>query len=103
MAIFESGHTDIELWTTVPPQEECTRFRIFYPTEHESVPRLIVDVMSALGAWRVWTGALSTAGLRSIASGVKSTSCGRRTTRSRTSFRSVSTGLTPSRRMAAAQ
>lgn len=39
-----------------PPQEECTRFRIFYPAEHESVPRLIVEVMSALGAWRVWTG-----------------------------------------------
>lgn len=55
-AMFESWHTDVEWWTTVPPQEECTRFRIFYPIEHESVPRLIVDVMSALGAWRVWTG-----------------------------------------------
>ena len=28
-AMFESWHTDVEWWTTVPPQEECTRFRIF--------------------------------------------------------------------------
>jgi len=31
-AMFESWRTDVEWWTTVPPQEECTRFRIFYPT-----------------------------------------------------------------------
>lgn len=55
-AMFESWGIDVEWRTTVPPQEECTRFRIFYPAEHESVPRLIVEVMSALGAWRVWTG-----------------------------------------------
>jgi hypothetical protein len=55
-ATFESWRTDVEWWTTVPPQEECTRFRIFYPTRYEAVPRLIIDVMSALGAWRVWTG-----------------------------------------------
>ena len=61
-AMFESWNTDVEWWTTVPPQEECTRFRIFYPAEHESVPRLIVEVMSALGAWRVWTGSAADCG-----------------------------------------
>lgn len=55
-AMFERWGTDVEWWTTVPHQEECTRFRIFYPTEHESVPRLIVEMMSVLGAWQVWIG-----------------------------------------------
>jgi len=36
--------------------ERNTRFRIFYPNEYEIVPRVIVDVMAALGAWRVWAG-----------------------------------------------
>ena len=40
----------------VPPQEVCTRFRVFFPDDHQTVPRNIVDVMAALGAWRVWTG-----------------------------------------------
>jgi len=28
----------------------------FYSTKHESVPHLIVNVMSTLEAWRAWTG-----------------------------------------------
>jgi hypothetical protein len=32
-----------------PPQEEYTRFRIFYPIEHESVTHPLIDAMSALG------------------------------------------------------
>jgi len=55
-AMFDSWGDDVEWWETVPPREECTRFRIFYPDEYEIVPRVIVDVMAALGAWRVWAG-----------------------------------------------
>jgi hypothetical protein len=33
-----------------PPKEEYTRFRIFYPFEHELVTRILMNVMSALGA-----------------------------------------------------
>jgi len=54
--MFDSWSDDIEWWETVPPRDGCTRFRIFYPDEHKVVPRVIVDVMAALGAWRVWTG-----------------------------------------------
>lgn len=32
------------------PQEACTRFRMFVPDGHQTVPRVIVDVMAALGA-----------------------------------------------------
>ena len=52
-AMCESWSDDVEWWETVPPQEECTRFRVFYPNEYEPVPRIIVDVLAALGAWRV--------------------------------------------------
>ena len=55
-AMFDSWGDDAEWWETVPPRAECTRFRIFYPDEYEIVPRLIVDVMAVLGAWRVWGG-----------------------------------------------
>ncbi|WP_248898268.1 SWIM zinc finger family protein [Haloplanus halobius] len=55
-SMFDSWGGDVEWWETVPPREECTRFRIFYPDEYEIVPRVIVDVMAALGAWRVWAG-----------------------------------------------
>ncbi|ACM58545.1 hypothetical protein HALDL1_00525 (plasmid) [Halobacterium sp. DL1] len=55
-AMFDSWGDDVEWWDIVPPREECTRFRIFYPDEYEIVPRVIVDVMAALGAWRVWAG-----------------------------------------------
>ena len=30
---------------------------MFYPDEYETIPRVIVDVMAALGAWRVSTAA----------------------------------------------
>ncbi|ELY84426.1 hypothetical protein [Natrinema gari] len=55
-AMFDSWGDDVEWWDIVPPREECTRFRIFYPDEYEIVPRVIVDVMAALGSWRVWAG-----------------------------------------------
>lgn len=84
-------------------QEKWTRFRIFYPAEHESVPRVIVDMMSALGACGSGTAALLTAAPPTIASGAKSTSCGRTAPQSGTSFRSGSTVLTPSHRMGIAQ
>ena len=61
-AMYESWDDDVEWWETVPPQAECTRFRIFYPDEHEGVPRVILDVMAALGAWCVWTGSAAARG-----------------------------------------
>jgi len=30
----------------------CTRFRVFFPDNHQTVPRPIVDVMAALDTWR---------------------------------------------------
>ena len=35
---------------------------MFFPDNHQTVPRDIVDVMGALGAWRVWTGSEATCG-----------------------------------------
>ena len=61
-AMFDSWGDHIEWWETVPLQEECTRFRIFYPDEYETVPQIIVDVMAALGAWRVWSGSAAACG-----------------------------------------
>jgi hypothetical protein len=61
-AMFDSWGDHIEWWETVPLQEECTRFRIFYPDEYETVPRIIVDVMATLGAWRVWAGSAAACG-----------------------------------------
>jgi hypothetical protein len=58
----ESWSDDVEWWEMVPPQSECTRFRVFYLDEHEAVPRVILDVMAALGAWRVWTGSAAACG-----------------------------------------
>jgi len=29
---------------------------VFFPDDHQTVPRDIVDVMAALRTWRVWTG-----------------------------------------------
>ena len=55
-AMCDSWGNDVEWWETVPPRDGCTRFRIFYPDEYEIVPGVMVDVMAALGAWRVWTG-----------------------------------------------
>ena len=60
--MFDSWGSDVEWWDTVPPRDECTRFRIFYPNEHATVPRVIVDVMVALGAWRVWNGSAASCG-----------------------------------------
>ncbi len=61
-AMCNSWDDDVEWWETVPPQEECTRFRVFYPDEYDAVPRVIVDVMAALGAWRVWIGSAAACG-----------------------------------------
>ncbi len=61
-AMCNSWDDDVEWWETVPPQEACTRFRVFYPDEYDAVPRVIVDVMAALGAWRVWTGSAAACG-----------------------------------------
>lgn len=46
----------------MPPQDECTHFRIFYPDKHPTVPRVTVDVMAALGAWHVWDGSAASCG-----------------------------------------
>jgi hypothetical protein len=54
--MFDSWNGNVEWWETVPPQEDCTRFRIFYPDERGAIPRVVVDVMNAIGAWRVWSG-----------------------------------------------
>ena len=61
-SMFDSWGSDVKWWKTVPPRGECTRFRLFYPDEHSMVPRAIVDVMAALGAWRVWEGDASACG-----------------------------------------
>jgi len=61
-AMFDSWSASEDWWETVPPQEACTRFRVFFPDDHQTVPRDIVDVMAALGAWRVWTGSAAACG-----------------------------------------
>ncbi len=61
-AMFDSWGSSEDWLETVPPQEACTRFRVFFPDDHQTVPRDIVDVMAALGAWRVWTGSAATCG-----------------------------------------
>jgi len=55
-SMFDSWGSDVEWWETVSPREECTRFRLFYPDDRTMIPRVIIDVMAALGAWRVWDG-----------------------------------------------
>ncbi len=35
---------------------------MFFPEDYQTVPRDIVDVMAALGAWRVWTGSAAECG-----------------------------------------
>jgi hypothetical protein len=60
--MFDSWGADVEWWDDIPPREACTRFRIFSPDKHEPVPRVIVDVMAALGAWRVWAGTAAACG-----------------------------------------
>jgi len=61
-AMFDSWSASEDWWETVPPQEACTRFRVFFPDDHQTVPRDIVDAMAALGAWRVWTGSAAACG-----------------------------------------
>ena len=61
-AMFDSWGSSEDWWESVPPQEACTRFRVFFPDDHQTVPRAIVDVMAALGAWRVWTGDVAACG-----------------------------------------
>ena len=61
-AMYDSWGSSEDWWETVPPQEGCTRFRVFFPDDHQTVPRDIVDVMGALGAWRVWTGCAAVCG-----------------------------------------
>jgi len=61
-AMYDSWGSDVEWWDTVPPQDDCTRFRVFYPEDQTPVPRVILTVMAALGAWRVWEGNAVTCG-----------------------------------------
>ena len=35
---------------------------MFFPDDHQTIPRNIVDVMAALDAWRVWTGSAAACG-----------------------------------------
>ncbi|WP_254547343.1 hypothetical protein [Halomarina pelagica] len=58
-AMFDHWASEVDWWESIPPQENCTRFRIFYSNEQDAVPRTVVDVMAALGAWHVWTGEAS--------------------------------------------
>ncbi len=55
-AMFDSWESDVEWWDTVPPQDDRTRFRVFYPKDQTTVPRVILTVIATLGAWRVWEG-----------------------------------------------
>ncbi|MCD2201550.1 hypothetical protein LPA44_16920 [Halobacterium sp. KA-4] len=61
-AMYDSWGSSEDWWETVPPQEACTRFRVFFPDDHQTVPRDIVDVMAALVAWRVWTESAAACG-----------------------------------------
>jgi len=61
-AMFDSWGSSEDWWETVLPYEACTRFRVFFPEDYQTVPRDIVDVMAALGAWRVWTGSAAVCG-----------------------------------------
>jgi len=61
-AMYDSWSASEDWWETVPTQEACTRFRVFFPDDHQTVPRDIIDVMAALGAWRVWTGSAAACG-----------------------------------------
>jgi len=92
-AMFDSWDSSEDWWETVPPQESCTRFRVFFPDDHQTVPRTIVDVMAALGAWRVWAGAQPRVAPTTIASAAKSTTCGRKAIRSRKCSTSGSVAL----------
>ena len=60
--MYDSWGSDVEWWDTVPPQDDCTRFRVFYPEDQTPVPRVILTVMAALGAWRVWERNATTCG-----------------------------------------
>jgi len=63
-------------------------FRIFYPDEYEIVPRVIVDVMAALGArGACGLGTPRRVAPTTIASAVKSTISGQKAIRSRNSFK----------------
>ena len=56
-AMFDQWNDEVEWWTDVGPQEHCTRFRVFYEqTDQDEMPRQVLEVMTALGAWRVWDG-----------------------------------------------
>lgn len=35
------------------------RYRVFFPDDHQTAPRNIVDAMTVLDAWRVWTGSVA--------------------------------------------
>ena len=61
-AMFDNWDSSGRLVETVPPQEASTRFRVFFPNDHQTVPHNIVNVMAALGAWRVWTGSAAACG-----------------------------------------
>ena len=52
--MYDSWGSDVEWGNTVPPQDDCTRFRVFYPDEQGTIVRVILTVMAALGAGRVW-------------------------------------------------
>nr|WP_234402838.1 hypothetical protein [Halarchaeum acidiphilum] len=55
-AMAESWRATVSWWDELPGQEDWTRFRVFYPDNVGQVPQAVVDLMSALGAWRVWSG-----------------------------------------------
>ncbi|XVH33774.1 hypothetical protein ACNS7O_18725 (plasmid) [Haloferacaceae archaeon DSL9] len=62
-AMFDHWRDEVEWWTDIEPQEHCTRFRIFYEQlDQDELPRRALEVMTALGAWRVWEGTAAACG-----------------------------------------
>ncbi|GGN24215.1 hypothetical protein GCM10009021_27480 [Halarchaeum nitratireducens] len=55
-AMADSWRSTVSWWHELPVQDDCTRFRVFYPDDIARVPRAVSDVMNVRGAWRVWSG-----------------------------------------------
>jgi hypothetical protein len=47
--MFDRWGSSVDWWKIAPSQEACTRFRVFFPDECQTVLRTIVDMMGALG------------------------------------------------------
>ena len=79
-AMYDSWGSDVEWWDTVPPQDDCTRFRVFYPDEQGTIPRVILTVMAALGHGECGRVVPLAVAPTTIKTGEKSTFSGRKGT-----------------------